>query len=175
MSGTLGTLQERKKLTEFYELDYVTMPTYLPRKFIEHEAILMRSSDDWLKAIIAEVKSMFEKGRSVLVICKTIRDIQVVQSSFDAHYGEPLNILIYQRDYEDLKIDLLQPKTLIIATNLAGRGTDIKLLPELNTSGGLHVILTYLPTNVRIENQAFGRAARAGSKGSARLINQRYV
>lgn len=173
MTGTLGSITERENLTKFYELDYVTIPTFLPKKFIEHDAILARSNQKWLEEIVKETKLMFEQERSVLIICNTIQDIKNIQKIFnDQNCNEfkSENVVVYQRDYEEFNLEKLPPRRLIIASNLAGRGTDIKLTSDLEKNGGLHVILTYLASNVRVENQAYGRASRAGAKGSARLI-----
>ena len=66
--------------------------------------------------------------------------------------------------------EILEPKNVIIATNLAGRGIDIQLSYELLNSGGLHVIVSFLPINQRVEDQNYGRAGRNGQKGSYSLI-----
>src|SRR5690242_7133909 len=63
----------------------------------------------------------------------------------------------------------LVPGDVLIATNLAGRGTDLEISAECEDNGGLHVVLTYMPPNIRIEIQAFGRAARNGQKGSGQF------
>lgn len=92
----------------------------------------------------------------------------------DSIFYEINEIIKYSRsdleeENEFLKNDI-NPKTLIISTNISGRGTDIKISNDLNVKKGLHVILTYEPFNERIENQAFGRAARKGQNGSAGKI-----
>ena len=83
------------------------------------------------------------------------------------------NLIVYRRDHDqfDLSgINALLRSRIIIATNLAGRGTDIELNESLQQAGGLHVIVAFLPENCRIEEQAFGRAARCGHPGSGQII-----
>lgn len=92
----------------------------------------------------------------------------------DSIFYEINEIIKYSRsdleeENEFLKNDI-KPKTLIISTNIVGRGTDIKISNDLNEEKGLHVILTYEPFNERIETQAFGRAARKGKNGSGGKI-----
>ena len=83
------------------------------------------------------------------------------------------NLIVYRRDHDEFDLSgskaLLDGRT-IIATNLAGRGTDIELSERLKQAGGLHVIVAFLPDNCRIEEQAFGRAARCGHPGSGQII-----
>ena len=76
----------------------------------------------------------------------------------------------YDRAYRGFDKDRLEAGDIVIATNIAGRGTDLDISGDLKASGGLHVILSYLPSNVRVELQAFGRCARAGCRGSGTYI-----
>uniref|UniRef100_A0A914P7U4 SecA family profile domain-containing protein n=1 Tax=Panagrolaimus davidi TaxID=227884 RepID=A0A914P7U4_9BILA len=82
-------------------------------------------------------------------------------------------MIIYQREFEQFNFtteSTLATSKIILSTNLAGRGTDIKLSDDLLEAGGLHVIVTFLPENSRIEDQAYGRAARCGNPGSGQII-----
>jgi len=172
MTGTLGNLEERKKTTEIHKIDFVTLPRYREQKFQEYPSILMKNSNIWLKKITEEVAQRFHENRSILIICETIHDTKVIRKALleNSSTIPSSNVHIYQRDNEEFNIDEFKPKQVIVATNLASRGTDIKLSKALKEAGGLHVILAYLPQNARIENQAFGRASRAGDMGSGRLI-----
>lgn len=120
LSGTLGTFQERQKLEEIYELDFVTIPTYLPKKFIEYESIMTRTTEEWLEKIQKEILDVFSHDRSVLIICETIVDLEMLRKKI-SNDTDIKNVHIYQRDYEKFDIEMLEPKTLIIATNLAGK------------------------------------------------------
>jgi preprotein translocase subunit SecA len=83
------------------------------------------------------------------------------------------NFIPYLRSDQNLGQDALknlQTDSIIIATNLAGRGTDFKLSKQIAENGGLHVVLTFSASNLRVEQQAFGRAARTGQFGTGRLV-----
>nr|XP_049465269.1 uncharacterized protein LOC125906394 isoform X1 [Anopheles coluzzii]XP_049465270.1 uncharacterized protein LOC125906394 isoform X1 [Anopheles coluzzii]XP_049465271.1 uncharacterized protein LOC125906394 isoform X1 [Anopheles coluzzii] len=171
LTGTLGSQRERHLLEEIHRVDFVTVPTFKSKQFEEYEPIICSGKDDWLKQIHQEVSKLTKTNkRSVLIICETIQDVETLQKNI-ASKGHT-KVRIYVRDYEKLDVtrSKLIPGEVIIATNLAGRGTDIKISDELEEAGGLHVILSYLPANIRIEEQAFGRAARKGERGSGQLI-----
>uniref|UniRef100_A0A182HHU0 Uncharacterized protein n=1 Tax=Anopheles arabiensis TaxID=7173 RepID=A0A182HHU0_ANOAR len=173
LTGTLGSQRERHLLEEIHRVDFVTVPTAKSKQFEEYEPIICSSSEDWKIQIRQEVNKLTKTDkRSVLIICETIRDVESFQMVFDSE--EHSNVHTYVRDYETFTVAegdrKLEPGHVIIATNLAGRGTDIKISDDLRKAGGLHVILTYLPVNIRIEEQAFGRAARSGDEGSGRMI-----
>uniref|UniRef100_A0A182X7X7 Uncharacterized protein n=1 Tax=Anopheles quadriannulatus TaxID=34691 RepID=A0A182X7X7_ANOQN len=171
LTGTLGSKEERTLLKKIHDVDFVTVPTFKSKLFKEYEPIICSSSEDWKQHIRKEVDTLTKiKSRSILIICETIRGVEALKTIIAPEQQN--NVRTYKRDDEELPIEEggLEPGQVIIATNLAGRGTDIKITKKLEEAGGLHVILTFLPTNVRIEEQAFGRAARKGEKGSGRMI-----
>ncbi|XP_049295316.1 uncharacterized protein LOC125770108 isoform X10 [Anopheles funestus] len=173
LTGTLGSERERNLLKDIHNVAFVTIPTAKPKQFEEYEPIISGGYRTWRKNITTEVcKLINEEKRSVLIICDTINDAESIKDTLKGMF--PTQLHTYTRDYQEFDIvegcKQLQQGQIIIATNLAGRGTDIRITDALKQSGGLHVILTYLPENIRIEEQAFGRAARSGDKGSGQLI-----
>ncbi|XP_076226110.1 uncharacterized protein LOC116426667 isoform X1 [Nomia melanderi] len=173
LTGTLGSKRERDLLRKIHNVDFVTIPTAKPKQFQEGKPILCTSKKEWINQICNEMRKLVEKEeRSVLIICETVNDVEVLHEAFGRKNEK--HVHTYIRDYEELDIiqgdKRLEQGQIIIATNLAGRGTDIKITDGLRTAGGLHVCLTYLPNNIRIEQQAFGRAARSGDNGSGQLI-----
>ncbi|XP_053675897.1 uncharacterized protein LOC128726129 [Anopheles nili] len=170
LTGTLGSKRERNLLEEIHEVDFVTIPPAKSKQFDAYDPIICSTRDTWIETIRMEVDKLIEiKKRSVLLICETLID---VESLYIAFAGK--NVHKYVRDYEEFDVaqgdKKLEQGKIIIATNLAGRGTDIQISDELKKAGGLHVCLTYLPANIRIEDQAFGRSARSGDQGSGQMI-----
>lgn len=173
LTGTLGSKTERELLKEIHEVDFITMPTAKSRKFTEQSPILSNDVLTWISNIKNEVLQVLgnkERPRSVLMICETVDKVDMLKKSLD---NANIKIQTYTRDYEDFEFSeksALDSGILLLSTNLAGRGTDIKISEKLLQNGGLHIILTFLPGNCRIEQQAFGRAARCGQPGTGRLI-----
>ncbi|GFV68821.1 protein translocase subunit SecA 2 [Trichonephila clavipes] len=189
LTGTLGSKVERELLKEVHNVDFITVPTSKPKRFVEERADLCSGMYEWIGKMRSEAKKLTnEKGRSVLIVCNSVNDAETLEKAFEEAEeaeeafeeaeeafgkGTP-NVHTYKRDYKPFDVvqgsRKLKQGEIIIATNLAGRGTDIKLTDELKSAGGLHVCLAYLPDSLRVEEQAFGRASRSGDPGSGNLI-----
>ena len=168
LSGTLGSRKEREFLQYMYSVDYAIIPTFKQSQFIERIPKLCPSEEVWIQEIINSIDET--PSRPVLVICQNVLAVDKLEK----HIGTTRPKYIYKRSYEPLLGDEeeLDDARVIVATNLAGRGTDLKITDHINTLGGLHVCLTYLPSSIRIEEQAFGRSARKGQQGSGQIVCQ---
>uniref|UniRef100_A0A914PQY5 Chloroplast protein-transporting ATPase n=1 Tax=Panagrolaimus davidi TaxID=227884 RepID=A0A914PQY5_9BILA len=182
-TGTLGTEIEKNTLKELYQVKCHVLSSSFNRCFNENAPIVTKDENSQCIEIFKSLQIMMQHKRSVLIIGESIKSItnmrnnikHIAQTQLQQDEAKPfLYSKIYKRDSEKLEfVDgsvELPPFTIIFATNLAGRGTDIKISKCLRENGGLHVILAFLPQNIRIEEQAFGRAARNGEPGTSHLI-----
>ncbi|EFX74281.1 hypothetical protein DAPPUDRAFT_57423, partial [Daphnia pulex] len=175
LSGTLGSQPEQKFLEKLYKCDLITVPTAFPKRFSLKPAQIFKTKETWRKAVTEETRLTIT-DRSILIFCRSIKEVSVVykhlKSATQDRDDKNKRIHRYTRDYEKFEFENseLDVGNVIVATNLAGRGTDIKISKNLKANGGLHICLTYFPDNERVEEQAMGRAARKGEPGSGILI-----
>ncbi|KAL6729486.1 hypothetical protein Aduo_000535 [Ancylostoma duodenale] len=183
-SGTLGSKEESNSLVTLYDADLVRIPTWKAKDFSEKAPVLASTTEQWIKGIYDEICNQVLASRSVLIICRSIADVETIHGGLLKLYEEEesrgsrlegtfASITLYRRDFENFDFSStggLERSRVIISTNLAGRGTDITLTKELAAAGGLHVIVSFLPENSRIEDQAYGRSARCGEPGSGQII-----
>ncbi|XP_056256499.1 uncharacterized protein LOC130184561 [Seriola aureovittata] len=176
-TGTLGSEKDMLFLQDLYpNLSACKMPTFNRRKLFEVKGTLKTSTAEWKSEIkdvvMAQITpNSYREGRAALVICETINTAKDIYEELKSII--PGEIILYSRSDKDSlsKIEkTLDPGDVIVATNLAGRGTDIKVSKKVNNNGGLFVILSFLSENTRVELQAFGRTARKGKPGSAQVI-----
>uniref|UniRef100_A0A0P5APT5 Helicase c-terminal domain containing protein n=1 Tax=Daphnia magna TaxID=35525 RepID=A0A0P5APT5_9CRUS len=180
VSGTLGSKSEGNFMYKEYDSLRFVIPTAFQKRFYLKLTQILESEDQWLQAIVKETQHVIlpddeSKARSLVIFCKSIKDVNVIHRYLKKELGSKLNdnhIHCYTRDYEKFAFEgkSLEVGHVIIATNLAGRGTDIKISDQLKANGGLHICLTFLPKNERVEEQAMGRSARNGAPGSGIFI-----
>ena len=155
-------------------MKFVLIPTYKPSLLKPPEYFLLDDQEAYVNKIIEEIKK-YSENRAVLVIFEYIDNIKEIRKKLYREDSIDSNNIIIYKDSENNQESLflkhpIQKGKIILATNLAARGTDIKISPELEKNGGLHVILTYLPCSERVERQALGRAGRKGEQGSGEII-----
>ena len=171
VTGTFGGKNFQDILKEVYKIKLYKIPPN--KKSLLHDTgpKICKNKDDYLNAIKENIKIIItEQNRSVLIICNSINEGKELYDILLTIYKQE-NIKKYFTEDDNATVEnTLEIQKIIVATNLAGRGTDIKISDELESNGGLHVIVSFLPLNQRIEDQNYGRAGRKGQKGSYSLI-----
>ena len=168
MTGTAAT--EEKEFREIYNMDVVTIPTNRPIQRIDYNDAVYKTKAGKYRAVIASVKESHEKGQPVLVGTINI-DTSELLSEMLKKEGIQHNVL--NAKYHEMEAEIVaqagQHGAVTIATNMAGRGTDIKLDDEAKAAGGLKIIGTERHESRRIDNQLRGRAGRQGDPGESRF------
>ena len=175
LTGTLGSQAECRLLADVFGVTFLKMPRFKRRFCSELDALLATDQNQWLDNVNQATVLQLDGKRSVLIVCENIAAVQDVVKKLQSSAPSCKTIRAYTSsfDKEFQKEQLtrkLEPGEVIVATNLAGRGTDLKISKELEENGGLHVIISFVPPNARVEAQAQGRTARAGQPGTCQFI-----
>ncbi|CAF1411613.1 unnamed protein product [Adineta steineri] len=173
LTGTIGSENSQNFLSDLYQLQFAYMPTSKEKYFYQRDNKISIDYGDWLDLIARETIEKAKK-RPVLIICENVESTENIWNELIRHSVPHHTITKYRRDGDNVE-ERFQKKPatigdIIIATNKGGRGTDIHVDPHVNKDGGMHVILSYLPENIRVEEQAFGRTGRNGAQGSGQFI-----
>ena len=168
MTGTGKT--EEEEFREIYNMRVVPIPTNRPIARVDHEDLLYPSLEYKFNAVIADVKRRYEKGQPVLVGTVSVETSDLISQKLVAA-GVPHEVLNAKNHYREAQIIMNagQRGAVTIATNMAGRGTDIKLGPGVRELGGLCVIGTERHESRRIDNQLRGRSGRQGDPGESQF------
>ena len=169
--GMTGTaLTEEREFRNIYGMDVVEIPTNKPIARIDHQDAVYKTKKEKYKAVCDEVEETYKKGQPVLVGTVNI-DTSELLSGMLKRRGIPHNVLNAQ--YHELEAQIVAGAgvhgSVTIATNMAGRGTDIKLDEESRKLGGLKIIGTERHESRRIDNQLRGRSGRQGDPGESRF------
>ncbi len=172
LSGMTGTAREAaNEFWQIYHLPIVVIPTNRPciRKNLP-DMILPSESIKWNR-ILSEICRVHETGRPVLIGTRSVRDSEHLSGFLTSkNLSHQVLNAVYHKQEAQIVAGAGQPGAITVATNMAGRGTDIKLGRGVAQKGGLHVIATERNESGRIDRQLFGRCARQGDPGSAQAI-----
>ena len=170
-AGMTGTAQtEEREFRNIYEMDVIVIPTNRPVIRKDQNDAVYKTKKEKFRAVVNEVAAAHEKGQPVLVGTITIETSEML-SQMLRRRGIPhkvLNAKFHEMEAE-IVADAGQVGAVTIATNMAGRGTDIKLDDEAKAAGGLKIIGTERHESRRIDNQLRGRAGRQGDPGESRF------
>ena len=169
LSGMTGTAEtEAGEFWDIYKLDVVVIPTNRPIARIDMNDRVYKTKREKYKAVIEEIEKMVNAGRPVLVGTTSVEISEMLSKMLTLRKIEHnvLNAKLHQKEAE-IVAKAGQGKTVTIATNMAGRGTDIKLSAEVKAAGGLAIIGTERHESRRVDRQLRGRAGRQGDPGSS--------
>jgi len=171
LAGMTGTaLTEAGEFRHIYKLETVVIPTNMPMIRVDMPDLIYKSEDSKFEAVAADIAARYEKGQPVLVGTISIEKSERL-SLMLKRMGIPHQVLNAKYHEKEAEIIALagQPKAVTIATNMAGRGTDIVLGDGVVRMGGLHVLGTERHESRRIDNQLRGRSGRQGDPGSSQF------
>ncbi|EHI77281.1 preprotein translocase, SecA subunit [Streptococcus sp. oral taxon 058 str. F0407] len=168
MTGTGKT--EEEEFREIYNIRVIPIPTNRPIQRIDHSDLLYASLDAKFKAVVEDVKARYQKGQPVLVGTVAVETSDFLSKKL-VEAGVPHEVLNAKNHYREAQIIMNagQRGAVTIATNMAGRGTDIKLGEGVRELGGLCVIGTERHESRRIDNQLRGRSGRQGDPGESQF------
>ena len=171
LAGMTGTAQtEATEFSQIYNLEVISIPTNVPVKRIDQNDLIYKTQNEKFKAVIDEVKKAHEKGQPVLVGTASIERSEVLHEMLKKA-GIPHSVLNAKNHEKEAEI-IAQAGVkgaVTIATNMAGRGVDIRIDDEVRNLGGLYIIGTERHESRRIDNQLRGRAGRQGDPGMSRF------
>ena len=168
-AGMTGTAQtEEKEFRTIYGMDVIVIPTNVPVKRIDHNDLVYKTKKEKFHAVVEDIVETHKKGQPVLVGTINI-DTSEMLSDMLKRQGVPHNVLNAKQHEREAEIvaHAGEKNMVTIATNMAGRGTDIKLTDETKALGGLKIIGTERHESRRIDNQLRGRSGRQGDPGES--------
>ena len=171
-AGMTGTaLTEEKEFRDIYGMDVIEIPTNRPVIRVDHQDAVYKTKKEKFKAVVDEVKAANEKGQPVLVGTITIETSELISGMLkrEGIKHTVLNAKFHEQEAE-IVAQAGQHGAVTIATNMAGRGTDIKLDDAAREAGGLKIIGTERHESRRIDNQLRGRAGRQGDPGESQFF-----
>jgi preprotein translocase subunit SecA len=172
LSGMSGTLQNiENELWSIYELPVIEIPKRIANTYHFKPISILENVDLKIQAIVDEIIEVNKKGQAILVGTSSINESELLSNILKSKgiVCTTLNAK-HHKEEDEIVSQAGKYKSIIISTNIAGRGTDIKISDEIEKLGGLHVIATQLADSKRVDLQLFGRTSRQGQVGSVKVF-----
>ncbi|MDL2308028.1 preprotein translocase subunit SecA [Bacteroidales bacterium OttesenSCG-928-C03] len=172
LAGMTGTAEtEAGEFWDIYKLDVVVIPTNRPISRLDHEDLVYKTKREKYAAVVDEILRLHEVGQPVLVGTTSVETSELISKILTTRKikHNVLNAKLHKKE-ADIVAEAGQPGMVTIATNMAGRGTDIKLGPGVKEKGGLAILGTERHDSRRVDRQLRGRAGRQGDPGSSQFF-----
>ena len=172
LCGMTGTAQEvAAEVKRSYDLSVTRIPTHKPSRRRRLADRICRNADDRWKEVARCAAAVAAKGRPVLIGTRSVQASEQLSAVLDSdNIAHAVLNARQDKDEAEAVAQASQPGRVTVATNMAGRGTDIKLSSKVEQAGGLHVILTEFHESARVDRQLFGRCARQGDPGTIEAV-----
>ncbi|XP_008433418.1 protein translocase subunit SecA-like [Poecilia reticulata] len=176
VSGTLGEQAEIESMRKTFQgIKTCQIPSFKRQKLFEVQGVIMKDERRWIEKICEVVfdqikPTPYRSPRAVLVTCESIKLAKLLYQIFSGRVSSTMLYIKNNKDNSVVFTKKLGAGDVIIATNLAARGTDLQVSDSVKSAGGLFVVQTFLPDNSRVEAQGIGHTARQGSPGSAQMV-----
>lgn len=173
VSGTLGGKGDQDFLARHYKAQSYTVPAHRHKRVVELPVVQVKGGNhQWIQTICETSWKVADRGQVVLVICEDVRTADELHEKIQGggrFKAEQITLYTISEKH-NIEKEKFCAGRIIIATNLGGRGTDIKVDESVNKFGGLFILLTHFPPNRRVEKQIFGRTSRKGNPGMVQMI-----
>ncbi|CAF1176454.1 unnamed protein product [Didymodactylos carnosus] len=167
LTGTIGSEAAQSVFRKVYSANCIIIPC--ERRHYELRPYFTNNIEQWLHYIADNVEEKMKRNRAALIITKYIEEARTIAGFLRLSF--PNRVKLYtENDEQNVVRESLEAGYVIVATNLAGRGADILVTEEVEHNGGLHVCITFLPDNDRVELQNQGRTSRCGHQGTSQFI-----
>jgi preprotein translocase subunit SecA len=171
LAGMTGTAQtEASEFAQIYNLDVISIPTNIPVMRIDKNDLIYNTEREKLDAVVKKIKELHQKGQPVLIGTASIEKSEMIHARLKKE-KIPHNVLNAKNHEQEAKIIMLAGAkgAVTVATNMAGRGVDIKIIDEVRELGGLYILGTERHESRRIDNQLRGRSGRQGDPGESQF------
>lgn len=175
ITALTGT-SERKQTKRIYHIETFDIPPHLPLLRVDYPIEIVPSKEHYYLRVLLEIRNIIKAKRPHLILCSNIMETEELAKRVK---NEHIKYQLLNEIQEELEHSVIEkagkPGMVTIATNTAGRGTDIILSADSLTNGGLHTTMTFYAEHERVEIQGLGRSGRQGQKGSSRILLHRHT
>ena len=170
-TGAIGSKKSRELLEKLYEIDFDYIPTNNSYLLKELTSSISLNHEIWIENIIRIVKREINSGRGILILCETVEFCEEIHEKIRINFPNFKLIKIIGEENEKTLIPKkLDQKTVIISTDMSGRGIDFKIGESILKNGGLHIIFSFISNNSRLEEKNYKYAGRAGEPGTYQYV-----